>query len=357
MKAAVLTAVRAPLEVWDIEPTPLRPTEARVRIDASGVCRSDHHRVTGSIPTALPVVLGHEACGTVLEVGPLVTRVKVGDRVVATANPECGHCWYCANGQPNLCVTMAQMRARPAGVAPDGSEIAAMAGLGTFRESMAVDQTMLVAVQTRLPAEQLALLGCGVMTGVGAVLNTAEVSPGCSVAIIGCGGVGLACVQGSRIAAAARIFAIDPVPSKRQAALALGATDALDPAGEDVAAAVRSATGGRGADYVFEVVGSAATIVQARALTRRGGTTVLVGAAASAEQVTFSAWDLHTEGRLLGCSNGSAHVQRDVPRLIAFAEAGLLDLGSLVSRTIALSELDEAFRAMEAGEVIRSVVV
>lgn len=325
-------------------------------MDASGVCRSDLHRVTGAIPAQLPIVLGHEACGTVLEVGALVTRIKPGDRVVTTSNPECGQCWYCVHGQPNLCVTTSSIRAAPTATGPGRESVSAMAGLGTFREEMNVDQTMLIRVETSLPDEQLALLGCGVITGLGAVLNTARVEAGAAVAVVGCGGVGLACVQGARIAAAARIFAIDPVASKRAAALALGATDAVDPTTQDPVAAIRDATEGRGADYSFEVVGSAATILQARAISRLGGTTVLVGAAAHAEMVTFSAWDLHTEGRILGCSNGSAHVQRDVPRFIRLAEVGLLDLGALVSQRIRLEDLDDAFRAMAAGEVIRSVV-
>src|SRR5262249_5237488 len=199
-----------------------------------------------------------------------------------------------------------------------------------------------------------ALLGCGVMTGLGAVLNTARVEAGASVAVLGCGGVGLAAVQGGRIAGAARVIAVDPVASKRQAALALRATDAVGPAAADAVAAVRAATGGRGADYAFEMVGSAAAILQARAMTRRGGTTVLVGAAPRAETVTFSAWDLHVEGRILGCSNGSAHVRRDVPRFLGLAEAGPLHPGAMGSPRLAPADLDTAFAPLRPGAAIRT---
>ena len=357
MRAAVLTTVARPVEIWDVQPVPVGATEVRVRVAASGVCRSDLHRVDGDIPADLPMILGHEACGTVVETGARVVAFMPGDRVVTTPNPECGHCWFCVNGQPNLCATTGAIRARPAAIGPRGETIAALAGLGSFREEMNVDETMLVKVDSTLPDEQLALMGCAVMTGVGAVINTAQVSAGSTVAVIGCGGVGLACVQGSRIAAAGRIFAIDPVRSKRDAALALGATDAVDPAATDPIESVRLATAGRGADYAFEVVGTARTILLARAMTRRGGTTVLVGAAPIGEQVTFSAWDLHTEGRLLGCSNGSAHVRRDMPRLVRLAETGALDLGALVTRTVGLEGIESAFSAMRSGDAIRTVVL
>lgn len=357
MKAAVLTAIGAPLDIWEVESFPLRPSEARVEVLASGVCRSDHHRVTGSIPSPLPLILGHEACGRVLEIGSQVTTLKIGDRVVATPNPECGRCWFCTNGQPNLCVTTAAIRDRPAARGPNREDIGALAGLGSFRGEMNVDETMLVKIESELPSDQLALLGCAVITGVGAVLNTAQVAAGSVVAIIGCGGVGLACVQGARIAGAARVFAIDPVASKRNLAMSLGATDGVDPTEGDPVRAVQDATEGRGADYAFEVVGGAAQILLARALTRRGGTTVLVGAAPKSETVTFPAWDLHLEGRILGCSNGSAHVHRDIPRLVRLAESGSLDLGAMVTQRIGLAELDAAFSAMESGSQVRSVVL
>jgi S-(hydroxymethyl)glutathione dehydrogenase/alcohol dehydrogenase len=217
---------------------------------------------------------------------------------------------------------------------------------------------MVVKVQTDLPAEQLALIGCGVTTGVGAALNTAKVQPGSSVAVIGCGGVGQAVIQGARIAGAARIFAIDPVELKRKTAEQLGATDLIDPAQGDPIAQVQAATGGRGADYAFEVIGLPETIMQAYGTARRGGTVVVVGMAKLGVEVSFQALMLFAEEkRILGCMYGSAQVRRDFPKLVGLVETGRLDVDAMVSRRIQLAEVNDAFRAMQAGEVIRSVIV
>jgi S-(hydroxymethyl)glutathione dehydrogenase/alcohol dehydrogenase len=233
-----------------------------------------------------------------------------------------------------------------------------MTGLGTFAEMMVVDEEALVKVETDLPDEQLALIGCGVTTGVGAALNTAQVKPGSTVAVIGCGGVGQAVIQGARIAGASRIFAVDPVELKRKTAEQLGATDLIDPAQGDPISQVQALTGGRGADYAFEVIGLPETILQAYAMARRGGTVTVVGAARMDSQVTFGGFQLfYEEKKLLGCIYGSAQVRRDFPRFIALTETGRLDLGSMVSRRIQLDEVNDAFRAMQAGEVIRSVIV
>jgi S-(hydroxymethyl)glutathione dehydrogenase/alcohol dehydrogenase len=246
----------------------------------------------------------------------------------------------------------------PRGTRPDGTPVTTMTGLGTFAETMTVGEAALVKVETDLPDEQLALIGCGVTTGVGAALNTAKVEPGSSVAVIGCGGVGQAVIQGARIAGAARIFAIDPVELKRKTAEQLGATDLIDPAQGDPIAQVQELTGGRGSDYAFEVIGLPDTILQAFNTARRGGTVVIVGAPRMDATVTFPAFPLfYDEKKLLGCIYGSAQVKRDFPRFIALTETGRLDLGSMVSRRVSLDEVNEAFRAMQAGEVIRSVIL
>jgi S-(hydroxymethyl)glutathione dehydrogenase/alcohol dehydrogenase len=212
-------------------------------------------------------------------------------------------------------------------------------------------------VHTDLPAEQLALIGCGVTTGVGAVLNQARVEPGSSVAVIGCGGVGQAAVQGARIAGAARIFAIDPLAHKRDAAIRFGATDVVDPDDGDVVEQVRAATGGLGTDYAFEAVGSAEAISQAYAMVGKGGTAVVIGMPPMDATVTFSAVELMSnDKRLAGCMYGSAHVRRDFPRFVELAETGRLDLESMVTRRIALHEVNEALEAVQRGEVIRSVI-
>ncbi len=232
-----------------------------------------------------------------------------------------------------------------------------MTGLGTFADLMTTDEASLVKVETDLPAEQLALIGCGVTTGVGAALFTAKVKPGSTVAVIGCGGVGQSVIQGARIAGASRIFAIDPVEMKRKTAEQQGATDLIDPAQGDPTAQVQALTGGRGADYAFEVIGLPDTILQAYNTARRGGTVVIVGMPRMEHTVTFMAMQLfYDEKKMLGCLYGSAQVRRDFPKLVNLVETGRLDIGSMVSRRIKLDEINDAFRAMEAGEVIRSVI-
>jgi S-(hydroxymethyl)glutathione dehydrogenase/alcohol dehydrogenase len=231
-------------------------------------------------------------------------------------------------------------------------------GLGTFAEYMTVNVASVVKVETDLPDEQLALIGCGVTTGVGAVLNTAEVTPGSTVAIIGCGGVGQSVIQGARIAGATQIIAIDPIALKRDTAVAFGATHVIDPLESDSVESVRELTEGRGADYAFEVIGLPTTMVQAHAMIRPGGTAVLVGVPSSGAEVTFNARNLQSGGRkIIGCTYGSAQVKRDFVDFISFAERGLLDLGAMVTRTISLSEVGEAFRALISGEVIRTVIL
>ena len=213
-------------------------------------------------------------------------------------------------------------------------------------------------IETDLPSEQLALIGCGVTTGVGAALMTAKVQPGSTVAVIGCGGVGQSVIQGARIAGASRIFAVDPVEMKRKTAEQLGATDLVDPADGDPIEQVKAATGGRGTDYAFEVIGLPDTILQAYNTARRGGTVVIVGMPRIEDMVTFPAMQLFSdEKKMLGCFYGSAQVRRDFPKLVDLAETGRLDIGSMVSRRIKLDDVNDAFRAMEAGEVIRSVIV
>lgn len=357
MRAAIFVGQDQPLSVESVEPAPPGPRDVVVRVDASGVCHSDLSIVHGYLPVPPPLILGHEGAGTVEAVGAEVTRVAPGDTVVASFVPACGTCWFCEHEQSNLC---AQSMAR-SGVAratrPDGSTATAFTGLGTFAEVMTVDESSVVKVRTDLPAEQLALIGCGVTTGVGAALNTARVQPGSSVAVLGCGGVGQAVIQGARIAGAARIIAVDPVELKRKTAEQLGATDLVDPGAGDPIAAVKTLTGGRGVDYAFEVIGLPETVVQAYAMARRGGTAVVVGMPRIDATVTLPGFQLFYEGKsLLGCVYGSAQVRRDFQRFIDLIETGRLDVGAMVSRRVGLDEVNEAFRAMEAGEVIRSVI-
>jgi S-(hydroxymethyl)glutathione dehydrogenase / alcohol dehydrogenase len=358
MRAAVFVGQDQPMVVEELTPVAPGPRDVVVNVDASGVCHSDLSVLNGSLPLPPPCILGHEGTGIVESVGNEVTRVKPGDRVIASFTPACGVCWYCLHDQSNLCEHMGAVSVAPKATRADGTQMIAMTGLGTFSDLMTVDEASVVKVQTDLPAEQLALIGCGVTTGVGAALNTARVEPGSSVAVIGCGGVGQAVIQGARIAGAARIFAIDPVEMKRKAAEELGATDLVDPAQGDPVEQVKAATGGRGADFAFEVIGLPETIVQAYNTARRGGTAVVVGMPRVDSMVTLPGFQLFfEEKKLLGCVYGSAQVRRDFPRFVSLVETGRLDLNAMVSRRIKIDEINDAFRAMQAGEVIRSVIV
>jgi S-(hydroxymethyl)glutathione dehydrogenase/alcohol dehydrogenase len=358
MRAAVFEDIDRPLSVEDITPGEPGPRDVVVRVAASGVCHSDLSVIDGTIPMRKPAILGHEGAGVVEWAGPEVTRVAVGDRVIASFIPACGVCWFCLNNQSNLCVEMATVSRLRRGSRADGTALQPMTGLGTFAESMVSAEMSVVKVETDLPDEYLALIGCGVTTGVGAALNTARVEPGSTVAVVGCGGVGQAVIQGARIAGAARIIAIDPVALKREVALALGATDVIDPADGNGREQVKELTGGLGVDYAFEAIGIPAMITETFDLVRNGGACVIVGVPRADADLTFpSASLLFGEKRILGCLYGSAQVRRDFPRLVRLVEQGQLRLEDMVSRRIQLDDVNDAFAAMRAGEVIRSVIV
>jgi S-(hydroxymethyl)glutathione dehydrogenase/alcohol dehydrogenase len=356
MKAAMCLELDQPLAVEEVTPIDPGPNDVIVRITASGVCHSDLSVINGTLPAGR-VVLGHEGAGVVEKVGADVARLAVSDRVIGSFIPACGVCWYCLHDQSNLCAETYSVMFQPRVRRSNGEELQSMTGLGTFAEMMTVAQHSLVKVESDLPDEQLALIGCGVTTGVGAALNTARVQPGSIVAVIGCGGVGQAVIQGARIAGAARIIAIDPVALKRDSALKLGATDVVDPSDADPVEAVRALSGGRGADYAFEVIGTAGTIRQAVDTARPGGTAVMVGVPRLDSEIGIPAMSVLEEKTILGCVYGSAQVRRDFPRLISLIEQDKLDVGAMVTRTMHLDEVNEAIRAMQAGEVIRSVLV
>ena len=358
MRGAVLTEVGKPLEIRDDlvlrEPG---PGEVLVALRASGVCHSDLSLQNGTLTAAPPVVLGHEGAGEILATGPGVTDVAAGDYVILVWIPPCGQCALCLGGQPQLC-TVARL-ARAGQVSPlSGPEgpIALGLGIGTFGEQTVVPRNAVVPIDADVPFDVAALVGCGVMTGVGAAINTAKVTPGSTVAVIGCGGVGINVIQGARLAGAATIVAVDRMDSKLDMAAKFGATDQVrdDALGDAVA---RLTDGGAGFDYVFEVVGRSATIRAAWDATRRGGTTVVVGAGSRTDMVSFSAGELfNSEKKLLGSLYGSADVRTDFGRLLRLWKAGRLDLTGLVSRHITVDEVNDAFAAMEAGEVVRSVI-
>src|SRR3954470_770555 len=357
MRVAMFVETGADLQIEDVEPAPPGPRDVVVELGASGVCHSDLSIKNGYVPMMPGMVLGHEGAGTVIEVGKDVQHTKKGDHIVASFIPACGGCYFCLHDNSHLCDTEFEVMMALRGKRKDGTDYTTMTGLGTFAETMTCNESSIVKIDTSVPDDQLALIGCGITTGVGAALNTAAVEPGSTVAIIGCGGVGQAVLQGCKIAGAARIIAIDPVEMKRKFAESIGATDLVDTNEGDPVAQVQALTNGRGVDYAFEVIGLPETTLQAYNMIRKGGTAVMVGMTRAEAQITLSTFDLfYNEKTLKGCKYGSGQVRRDFQRFADLIETGRLDTADMVSRTIALADVNEAFRAMEAGEVIRSVI-
>jgi S-(hydroxymethyl)glutathione dehydrogenase/alcohol dehydrogenase len=359
VKAAVLRSTGDEFVIDDLQLRPLGPRDVQVRIAASGVCHSDLSIQNGTIPHPLPAVLGHEGAGVVTATGPDVTAVGPGDHVVLAWVAPCRACFFCLRGHPELCEHgLDHAFSSPYATASDGTAYLAAFGTATFGEETIVPERACVRIDAEFPLELAALVGCGMVTGVGAVCNSAHVEPGASVAVIGCGGVGLATIQGARLAGAAPIIAVDRVASKLALARACGASEVVDASATDAAAAVRELTGGRGADYVFEVVGRSDTIEAAFEMTRRAGTCTIVGAGSLTDMVQFGAMQLMVGAKTLrGCVYGSSDPARDFPEIVRLQQLGRLDLEALVTRRIALEELNDAFRAMQAGEVARSIIV
>ncbi len=360
MRAAVLYAYGAPLEVQEIELDPPKAGELVIRMAASGVCRSDWHEVRGIHPFDLPVVLGHEGSAIVEEVGEGVEGLAPGDHVVCSWLPNCGECRRCEAGRPVLCERLGPF---DAGFLGDGTtrfhrgETRIHHNVpSSFAERSVIPANTAIRVDPALPLEQVALLGCAVMTGIGAVRNTARVEPGRSVVVIGCGAVGLSVIQGARIAGAAPIVAVDVVPAKLDLAKTLGATD-LVLSGQDVEDRVREATGG-GADYAFECLGRPQTIELAAHIVAPGGTAVLIGMAAPDADVHLRALEVTTQEKTVtGSWYGSVVPWRDFPLLADLLGRGELDLTPMIARTIALDQINEALARFETGEEARSVIV
>ena len=365
-RAAVLHGVDQPFTIRDdVEVGRPLAGEIRVRVAACGVCRSDLSMQDGTMPVPMPVVLGHEASAVIEEVGEGVTDLVPGDHVVVSWVPQCGECFFCGRGQPHLC--QASDAVLLAGglldgsprLRLDGAPLFQMCGTGAFSEETVISARSAVKVPADLPFEVAALLGCAVLTGVGAALNTATITPEDTVAVVGCGGVGLNVIQGARIAGAAQVVAIDIHPAKLATAEAFGATATVDGSQVDPATAVRDLTGQRGADVVFEVLGHRSTIDQAISMTRRGGQTILVGIPRLdvVLEVPAMLGFVIAERTIKGCWYGSSDIRRDVPRLVDLYRDGRLRLDELVSQRIDLSEVDEAMAAMKAGELTRSVII
>jgi S-(hydroxymethyl)glutathione dehydrogenase / alcohol dehydrogenase len=359
IRAAVLHEFGQPLVIEDLELDPPKTGEVLIRMAASGVCHSDLHVAQGIHPTSLPVVLGHEGAGVVEEVGPGVAGLAPGDHVLLTWLPYCGHCPQCARGRPNICENTAwydaMMEDGTCRFHRDGQPVHHY-NTSSFAECSVVPARTAVKVDPGLPLTELALMGCAVMTGVGAAINTARVRPGDTVAVVGCGGVGLNVVQGARIAGASTIVAVDVVAAKLELARELGAT-ALVNAGEvDPVETVRELLGG-GVDHAFEALGRPDTIETAVALTGRGGQAVLIGMASPETRVALDALTTTLEERCVrGSWYGSCVPLRDIPLLVDLYRDGRLRLAPLIT-TCALDEVNDAFRRMQAGETARSVIV
>jgi S-(hydroxymethyl)glutathione dehydrogenase / alcohol dehydrogenase len=356
MRGAMIMGINQPLEVRDdLEISAPGPGEVHVKVAATGVCHSDISLQNGVLPHPMPVIPGHEASGVVLGVGEGITHVAEGDHVIMAIWPACWNCWYCLNGSPHLCETFTAQAIGASRVRTPDTPLFSYAGLGTMAEEAIVIGHAAVPIPKDVPFDVAALIGCGVATGVGAVLNTAKVRPGSSVVVFGCGGVGISVIQGARIAGAADIVAVDLLDAKLEEAKRFGATHAVKP--NELFGVSQEVTDGRGFDYAFEVVGRPETIRSAWDATRRGGMTVVVGAGAMDAMVPFSAFELfYQEKTLQGCWYGSANVRVDFPKLLAFWRNGQLDLEGMITRRITLDGINEAFEACAKGEVVRSLI-
>lgn len=357
MKAAVLREVDRPLEVEEVQVDKPGPREVLIRTGASGVCHSDLHFVQGLYSTPMPIILGHEAAGTIEAVGDQVTYLRPGDQVITCLSVFCGHCERCLSGRMVLCSRADVVRTpvEPPRLRQGDVQINQFANISSFAEQMLVHEHAAVKVRDDIPIEQLALIGCGVTTGLGAALNTAKVEPGSTVAVIGCGGVGLNCIQGAALAGALRIIAIDAVETKLTLAQEFGATDVVDASGGAVVEKIRDLTAG-GVDYSFEAIGKKETAEQAFEMLRAGGTATIVGMIPEGTKIELDGPSFLRERRIQGSSMGSNRFRTDMPRYIEFYLQGRLKLDELVSQRLKLDQINDAFEDILQGEVARSVI-
>ncbi|MFQ6021771.1 MAG: Zn-dependent alcohol dehydrogenase [Acidiferrobacterales bacterium] len=358
MKAAICYEFNKPLVIEEIEIDPPQAGELKVRLAACAICHSDIHAIEGAWGGSLPVVYGHEAAGIVEEVGPRVTLAKPGDHVVVSLLRSCGHCYFCTQGESHVCATTFALDNENRIHSKDGQSIHQGLRTGAFAEYVVVDESQVVQIPEAMSLDSASLLACGVITGLGAVVNTAEVPSGSSVVVIGTGGVGLNSVQGAVLCGAHPIIAIDLLNSKLEAAKAFGATHTVNLTEENAEATVYSLTQGRGADYVFVTVGSAKAIEQSMGLLRRAGTLVIVGMPPSGVKAEIEAVDFaFNSQRVLGSKMGSTRLRVDVPKLVELYEQGWLKLDELITGRYRLEEINEAIAAVNRSEALRNVIV
>ncbi|WP_030852447.1 Zn-dependent alcohol dehydrogenase [Streptomyces sp. NRRL F-4474] len=356
MRAALQSEIgQDKLEVVDdMEAVGFGPGKVRIRVKATGLCHSDLSAMSGVLPQPAPFIPGHEGSGVVTDVGDGVTTHAIGDRVLVCWLPPCGHCPSCKRGQGHLCLEAFGNVATP-NFKRASSDIFGFAGTGTFSEEMVVPAACAVPIPDDLPFDIAALIGCGVTTGLGAAINTARVEAGSSVAVIGCGGVGISVIQGAKVQGAAQITAVDPVESRREAALRFGATEAVSP--EEFADAKNRITAGEGFDYAFEVVGRSATVQKAYEMTRRGGSVVVVGAGALDDNFQINMFSLFfDEKKILPSMYGGGDVLRSYERTIALWRAGRIDLSNLITHRVSLAEVNDALDQMRTGVALRTCI-
>ncbi len=359
MKAAVLKSIPGDLEIADVGIDGPGPREVLIRTEAAGLCHSDLHFMEGSYPHPVPAVLGHESAGVVEAVGSDVRYVSPGDHVITCLSVFCGHCEYCLSGHMSLCSGKVVECNRPEGATPrltlDGEPAHQFLNLSSFAEQMLVHEHAVVKIRDDMPLDKAALIGCGVTTGLGAVFRTARVEPGSSVAVIGAGGIGLAAIQGARIAGANRIVAVDLVDSKLEMARQLGATDTINAGDGDAVAQVLELTGG-GVENSFEAIGLKQTAEQAFGMIRMGGTATVIGMIPVGTMVELHGVDFLFEKRMQGSNMGSNQFRVDMPRFVDMYLDGRLMLDEMLSGTLQLDQVNEGYAAMKKGEVARQVI-
>jgi S-(hydroxymethyl)glutathione dehydrogenase/alcohol dehydrogenase len=365
MKAAVLREVGKPLVIENVAIGKPGPREVLIRTKAAGVCHSDLHFVEGSYPHPLPAVLGHESAGIVEAVGDEVRTVKVGDHVITCLSVYCGHCEVCLTGHMSLCTSSETKRPKGAeprlfkedlNAAGGRGPMAQFLNLSSFAELMLVHEHACVAIRKDMPFDRAALIGCSVTTGIGAVIHTSKVQPGETVAVIGCGGVGLATINGAAIAGAGRIIAIDRQPSKLALARTFGATDVIDANDGDVVKQVQELTSG-GVHHSFEAIGLKITAEQSFKMLRRGGTANIIGMIPVGTMIELHGPDFLGEKKIQGSYMGSNRFPVDMPRFVDFYMNGKLKLDELIARRIKLEDVNDAFEELKRGELARSVIV
>jgi len=358
MKAAVLREINKPLEIEYVQHGDPGPREVLIRTVAAGVCHSDLHFQNGSYPYPLPAVLGHESAGVVEAVGADVTYVKPGDHVITCLSAFCGHCEYCITGHMSLCQEPELQRPPegPQRLSKGDETMWQFLNLSSFAEYMLVHEHAIAKIREDMPMDRAALIGCGVTTGVGAVIHTARVDVGSTVAVIGCGGVGLSAINGAEIAGAARIIAVDMVPSKLELARKFGATDVVNAKDGDPVEAVRELTGG-GVHYSFEAIGLKQTAEQSFKMLARGGTATIIGMIPVGTNIELHGPEFLMERKMQGSNMGSNRFRVDMPRFVELYLQGRLHLDDLISGRIKLEDVNDGLEALKTGEVARNVIM